>query len=126
MKQHEFREAFRNKKFADMPPRIGYKELDKAQTEISALEAEMDLLIKDCVLFDVPAPDFKQLRTCRREIRLLKQLWDYSSVVASQIQEWRKTPWAGVNIESMDGDCKFFLKELRGMYLDYFLLYMNR
>ena len=33
--------------------------------DISALEAEMELLVKDCALFDVPPPDFKQLRTCR-------------------------------------------------------------
>jgi hypothetical protein len=74
----------------------------------------MELLIKDCVLFDVPTPDFKQLRTCRREVRLLKQLWDYSAVIQSQSREWTKTLWAGVNIENMDNDCKFFLKELRG------------
>ncbi|XP_055341295.1 LOW QUALITY PROTEIN: dynein beta chain, ciliary-like [Paramacrobiotus metropolitanus] len=115
MKQHEFREQFRSKKFSGFPSKIGYVELDKSQAEITALEAEMDVLIKDCQLFDVPAPDFKQLRTCRREVKLIKQLWDYASVVASQIQEWRKTPWAGANIESMDGDCKFFLKELRGL-----------
>ncbi|OQV20869.1 Dynein beta chain, ciliary [Hypsibius exemplaris] len=118
MKQHEFRETFLNKKFSEMAPKIGYSELDKAQTEIAALEAEMELLIKDCVLFDVAAPDFRQLRTCRREVRLLKQLWDYSSVMLSQIQGWRKSPWTGVNIESMDSDCKFFLKELRGTSLD--------
>ena len=36
----------------------------------------MAQLQQAAVLFEVNIPDYKQLRSCRREIALLKTLWD--------------------------------------------------
>lgn len=40
------------------------------------LEEENADLQESCRLFEVSSPDSKQLRICRRDIAVLKQLWD--------------------------------------------------
>lgn len=40
------------------------------------LEEEMTGLSDSAGLFEVNVPDYKQLKTCRKEIVLLKELWD--------------------------------------------------
>lgn len=36
----------------------------------------MEALCKSGSLFEVPVPDYKQLKACHKEVRLLKELWD--------------------------------------------------
>lgn len=36
----------------------------------------MESLCKSGSLFEVTVPDYKQLKACHREVRLLKELWD--------------------------------------------------
>ena len=45
------------------------------------MEKEMGMLLDSAGLFEVNVPDFKQLKQCRKEIKLLKQLWDYIVIV---------------------------------------------
>jgi dynein heavy chain len=52
---------------------------------------------------------------CRREIKMLKALWDYTSIVTSTFDDWKKTKWREINAESMDSDCKKFAKEIRSL-----------
>ncbi|RDD42081.1 Dynein beta chain, ciliary [Trichoplax sp. H2] len=113
VKQHEFREWFR----AYAPFRFDcedpYDRLDSAHLEIHTLEEEMNQLAQSASLFEVNVPDYKQLKACRREIRLLKTLWDMISMVMSDIDDWKTTYWSEINVESMDADCKKFAKEIR-------------
>jgi dynein heavy chain len=46
--------------------------LDKTNDAIIALETEMTALAKQASLFDVNVPDFKQLKMCHKEIKMLK------------------------------------------------------
>ena len=55
-------------------------------------------------------PEFKLLQQCRREIKLLKQLWDYIYLVRTSIDEWKTTPWKDIDVENMDMECKKFSK----------------
>lgn len=36
----------------------------------------MEALCKSASLFEVTVPDYKQLKACHKEVRLLKELWD--------------------------------------------------
>ena len=58
----------------------------------------------------VNVPDFKQLKACRKEVKMLKVLWDYVHLVRTSIDDWKTTPWASINVEQMDMDCKKFAK----------------
>lgn len=75
----------------------------------------MNALSESAGLFEVNFPDYKQLRACRREVSLLKQLWDMIEVVLSSIDEWKYTLWADINVENMEMECKRFVKEIRGL-----------
>ena len=41
---------------------------------------------------------------------MLKVLWDYVHLVRTSIDDWKTTPWASINVEQMDMDCKKFAK----------------
>jgi dynein heavy chain len=77
---------------------------------IAEMEREMQTLMESAGLFEVNVPDYKQLKQCRKEIVLLKTLWDYCGIVNSSITEWKTTPWLEINVEQMDMDCKKFAK----------------
>ncbi|KAK7507150.1 hypothetical protein BaRGS_00001085, partial [Batillaria attramentaria] len=113
VRQHKFREDFRK-----IPPFLftsphPYPILDTTQVGIKAMETEMAGLVESAKMFDVAVPDFKQMKQCRKELRFLKQLWDYVNIVTSTFEEWNTTPWKKINVEQMDMDCKKFSKDVR-------------
>lgn len=79
------------------------------------METEMAQLIESAGLFEVHVPDFKQLKQCRKELVLLKTLWDYIIVVESSFDDWKTTQWKDINVEQMDIDCKKFSKDIRSL-----------
>uniref|UniRef100_A0A8B9VFM5 Dynein axonemal heavy chain 17 n=1 Tax=Anas zonorhyncha TaxID=75864 RepID=A0A8B9VFM5_9AVES len=66
-------------------------------------------------LFEVAVPEYKQLKACHREVRLLKQLWDMIVLVNTSIDDWKTTKWKDINVEQMDIDCKKFSKDIRSL-----------
>ncbi|XP_044534788.1 dynein axonemal heavy chain 11 [Gracilinanus agilis] len=111
-KQVAFRERFRRKApfcfNADKP----YEVLDEANEELEALEEEMLQMQESTSLFEVALPDFKQIKQCRREIRLLKGLWDLIIYIQRSIDNWTKTQWRQINVEQMDGELRRFAKDI--------------
>ncbi|QQP33020.1 Dynein beta chain_ ciliary [Caligus rogercresseyi] len=94
---------------------IPYDILTKANKLICEMEDEMKAQ-EDCAnLFEVPFGDFKELHMCRKEIRMVKQLWDYIFLVRTSIDEWKTTPWKDIDVENMDMECKKFSKDIRGL-----------
>jgi dynein heavy chain len=63
------------------------------------MEKDGQKLVEDAKMFEVTVPDYKGLRQCRKEIRLLKQLWDYIIVVEESFKDWNSTPWKEINVE---------------------------
>lgn len=54
------------------------------QKSILAMEGIMEGLCKSGSLFEVAVPDYKQLKACHREVRLLKELWDMIVMVSGR------------------------------------------
>lgn len=44
----------------------------------------MEALAASAALFEVSVPEYKQLKMCRKELRLLKDLWDMVTLVRAQ------------------------------------------
>uniref|UniRef100_A0A4X1UP38 Dynein axonemal heavy chain 17 n=1 Tax=Sus scrofa TaxID=9823 RepID=A0A4X1UP38_PIG len=108
LKQHEFREKFRQEapfSFSDPEP---YR-------SIAAMEGVMEALCKSGSLFEVTVPDYKQLKACHKEVRLLKELWDMIVMVNTSFAAWKTTKWQDINVEQMDIDCKKFAKDVRSL-----------
>ena len=66
-------------------------------------------------LFEVNTTDYKQLKACRKEVKMLKNLWDMINLVNSSFSAWNTTPWKDINVEQMEMDCKKFVKDIRGL-----------
>ena len=75
----------------------------------------LDSLSHSAKLFEVSLPEYKQLNQCQKEIRLLKGVWDYHYIVDTFMRDWERTPWAEIDVESMDMDLKKFAKDVKGM-----------
>jgi dynein heavy chain len=79
------------------------------------MEKEFIKLDKSAQLFEVTVPEMKQIKQCRKEVKLLKSLWDYIFIVRSTFDDWKQTKWREINADSMDSECKKFAKEIRSL-----------
>ncbi|XP_077967769.1 dynein beta chain, ciliary-like [Styela clava] len=115
VKQHEFRERFRK----DAPFRYNaanpYSLLDKCHLEILEMEDVMEKLHESAAIFEINAPEFKQMKQCRKEVILLKALWDMITLVSTSIEDWKKTKWQQIDVEQMEIDCRKFAKDIRSL-----------
>ncbi|EPY83258.1 dynein heavy chain 11, axonemal [Camelus ferus] len=75
-KQADFTERFRLYAPLGFNAESPYTVLDKANQELEALEEEMFQMQESTHLFEVAPPDCKQMKQCRKEMKLLKGLWD--------------------------------------------------
>ncbi|XP_061866833.1 dynein axonemal heavy chain 17 isoform X5 [Colius striatus] len=115
VQQLSFRERFQEKapfSYTDPNP---YKSLKKQQRRIAAMERDMAALAESAGLFEVLVPEYKQLKACRREVHLLKELWDMIVLVNTNFDDWKTTRWKDIDVEQMDLDCKKFAKDIRSL-----------
>ncbi|NXB98994.1 DYH17 protein, partial [Orthonyx spaldingii] len=115
VQQLAFREDFRGKapfSYTDPEP---YKSLNRQHKRITAMESDMAALATSAELFEVSVPEYRQLKMCRRELRLLKELWDMITLVNLSIATWKTTRWTDLNVEDMDIECKKFAKDIRSL-----------
>ncbi|KAB0376184.1 hypothetical protein FD755_012827 [Muntiacus reevesi] len=109
-KQAEFRERFRFYAPLRFNAENPYTVLDKASQELEALEEEMLQMQESTHLFEVALPEYKQMKQCRKEIKLLKGLWDVIIYVRRSIDNWTKTQWRQINVEQMEVELRRFAK----------------
>uniref|UniRef100_A0A665V5K8 Dynein, axonemal, heavy chain 11 n=1 Tax=Echeneis naucrates TaxID=173247 RepID=A0A665V5K8_ECHNA len=99
LKQTKFREMFR----ATAP--FSY---NAVQSYIN-IEKEVAELQESTNLFDVTIPDYRDIKLCRREITILKELWD----IVSSVKNWTMTKWRQINVEQMEAELWSFAKDMR-------------
>ncbi|KAJ3391292.1 hypothetical protein HDU84_006208 [Entophlyctis sp. JEL0112] len=116
-KNHEFREQFRKK--APFKFEIGcdraYDLIDQCHMDVLAMEHEAQGIKTSCELFELNVPNYKQLLDCRRDIGMMKSVWDVVSLVTFMFEEWRTTLWTEIDTDSMENRCRDLGKELRRM-----------
>ena len=117
-KQIEFRRTFSKMKFFRFKCKRPYEYLGQTNELINDFEQQMLKLQESSTLFEVPVPEFKLLEQCRKEVKMLKQLWDYIFLVRTSIDEWKTTAWKDIDVENMDMECKKFSKDIRGLDKD--------
>ncbi|NXP52612.1 DYH17 protein, partial [Heliornis fulica] len=112
VRQQTFWETFREMapfSYADPDP---YTSLGRQQKCIADMESDLAALSTSAGLFEVSVPEYKQLRACHQEIRLLKELWDMIILVNTSMDAWKTMKWKDINIEQMCADCKKFSKDI--------------
>ncbi|NWW79259.1 DYH17 protein, partial [Climacteris rufus] len=115
IQQHAFRENFQGKAPFSYTEPNPYKSLNRQHKSTVAMERDMAALASSAALFEVSVPEYKQLKKCRKELRLLKELWDMVSLVNLNIATWKTTKWKDLNVEDMDIECKKFAKDIRSL-----------
>ncbi|XP_030760043.1 dynein beta chain, ciliary-like isoform X2 [Sitophilus oryzae] len=115
IRQNMYREQFKNFRFFNFNCPDIYRLFDKTHSQLFELEAERDKLQEQANLFELTLPEFKPLKACRKELKQLKQLWDFDNVAMSCIDEWKLTPWKKIDVENMEMECKKYGKEMRQM-----------
>ncbi|NWX62644.1 DYH17 protein, partial [Promerops cafer] len=115
VQQLAFRESFQGKAPFSYTEPEPYKSMNRQHKNITVLEKEMADLATSAALFEVSVPEYKQLKMCRKELRLLKDLWDMVTLVNLNIATWKTTRWAELNVEDMDIECKKFAKDIRSL-----------
>ncbi|CAH1639911.1 unnamed protein product [Spodoptera littoralis] len=108
-----YREVFKRYEFFKYDCEDPYEVMSRVDFELLYLEEEMRSIQESGSLFEVNVPEFKLLKQCRKELRMLKQLWDYVYIVRTSIEDWKTTPWRKIDVENMDIECKKFAKEIR-------------
>ncbi|NXD86338.1 DYH9 protein, partial [Halcyon senegalensis] len=115
VEQHRFREQFRKEAPFRFDTKKPYQLLDEKHIEIKQMESAMTSIYESAGLFEVMVPDYKQLKQCRKELCLLKELWDMISLVNTSLDDWQTTKWVNINVENMDLECKMFAREIRNL-----------
>lgn len=113
-----FRSKFKEIEFFDAQCTDAYKFIDTTNRYIKELERQAQELRGSVTLFSVEPPDCLPVEKCRKETKLLKQLWDYVNAIRCSIDTWKTTPWKKIDVEAMDIECKKFGKELRSLDKD--------
>uniref|UniRef100_UPI0037E727D7 dynein axonemal heavy chain 11 n=1 Tax=Semicossyphus pulcher TaxID=241346 RepID=UPI0037E727D7 len=113
VKQNKFRDMFRATAPFTYSAVHPYSSLDKSEKAIQDMEREVAELQESTKLFDVTISDFKDIKLCRREIVVLKELWDIAVFVQSSVENWTKTKWRQINVDQMDAELRRFAKDMR-------------
>ena len=79
--QRDFRNKYTQMRFFSYQCKSPYEQLSKANIELEGLEVQVKELQSQAALFEVMVPDFPLIKQCRRENKMLKQLWDYIFLV---------------------------------------------
>ena len=90
-----------------------YEKLDELNRETEFFEEELANITETANIYEQPVPEFKQIQQIRRELKLIKNLWDYIFIVQTSLDEWKTTVWKKIDVEGMDVECKKLIRELR-------------
>ncbi|XP_049940954.1 dynein beta chain, ciliary-like [Schistocerca serialis cubense] len=115
LKQIKYLEFFKKLPLYKYTCRDEYNLMNTTNNELKNLETQLEEIKSQADLFEVNVPEFKQITLCRKDLAMLKTLWDYINVVRSNIDDWKTTRWKEIDVEAMDQECKKFGKSLRGL-----------
>jgi dynein heavy chain len=111
----KFRNGFRaNAPFGFQgPPDEAYAQLDTYVGDLADMESRAAALNEIEELFELPVSKYPETVETRKELGLLKQLWDTKSMVASTFESWRQELWTDINTEDLEDMTKKILKQIR-------------
>ncbi|KAK7886266.1 hypothetical protein WMY93_025887 [Mugilogobius chulae] len=113
LKQKKFREKFKATAPFSYNAVDPYTTLWKSEREIRNIEKALADLQESTNLFDVTMPEYREIKLCRREITVLKELWDIVIFVQSSVEKWTLTKWRQISVDQMDAELRRFAKDMR-------------
>ena len=92
-----------------------YQRLDEWNTKVDEVEHKAKSLQERQGLFDVNKENWKEIKVCRDQLKLLKKVWDHVELVDNIFGSWRNTLWPDVNVDSMMIACSKLQKEIKAL-----------
>ncbi|KAK2582958.1 hypothetical protein KPH14_009015 [Odynerus spinipes] len=117
-RQRKFLFDFREKEVFKFDCKKVYEKIDDINEDIIDLENELKDLQETANIFEHNIEEFRHIGQARRELKLVKMLWDYINIIQSSLDEWKTTIWKKIDVESTDLECKRFIRELRQLDKD--------
>jgi len=94
--------------------RVVYKDIDAQHRYFQDIEDDAKALRNLQELFDLTPSEFKELRDCRAELVMLKNMWDLVTHVKMIFADWMKSTFRVVDVDSILDELKKLQKQLKG------------
>jgi len=91
-----------------------YDNLDQWDYNLRETEEAAHQLRELQELFDLNPSDFKELKDCRSDLKMLKQVWDMIALVDGQFLHWMRTAFKNVDTDFLLEETKKLQKQLKG------------
>eukprot|EP01063_Lacrimia_lanifica_P013523 TRINITY_DN2016_c0_g3_i2.p1 TRINITY_DN2016_c0_g3~~TRINITY_DN2016_c0_g3_i2.p1 ORF type:complete len:4660 (+),score=2247.11 TRINITY_DN2016_c0_g3_i2:150-14129(+) len=101
----------------DISIQDAYTELVEWNQNLNEREAVAVELNNIQELFDLTPTDLVELKECRQELLLLKQLWDFVGNVQSQFEDWMCQAFNEMDPDGLIEDAKKMQKHMKGLPL---------
>ncbi|XP_061574307.1 dynein axonemal heavy chain 11 [Cololabis saira] len=118
VKQTKFREIFKATAPFSYNAVNPYISLEKSEKAISDMEKDLTELQESTNLFDITIPDFRDIKLCRQEISVLKEMWDIVVYAQTTVENWTMTKWRQINVDQMEPELRTFAKDIRKLDKD--------
>lgn len=90
-----------------------YPTVDSTFNHLMKLKAEAVELQNLQDLFDLNPSQFREIKDCRQELMLLKQVWDVSFHVMSQFSDWMRSTFKTADVTHFEDECKKLSKQMQ-------------
>lgn len=116
LRLRDFNKRFRGQAFFNRNCQNAYELIDQMLEPIIKYEKQAELLDIFATLFNINVgPNRAIMQECRRDTKVLKQVWDYWYSMQHRIYLWENTLWSEIDVEAVEGECKRIAKEVRAM-----------
>ena len=95
-----------------------YEGIDTVHVDLKEVEAAAANMLELATIFEFPELTDKLrsvVGTCRKDLALVKKLWDLINVVTTSIDEWNLTLWNDINTGSMEEEAKGLAKSVKSL-----------
>lgn len=101
---------------------MAYEEMDRQVVMLMTLEREAAAFNELEELFELQISKYPEMGETRRDLKLLKWIWDFKALVDKLYEGWRSQYWSEVKTEACMDQNKELLKQLRKQGNDFQVL----
>ncbi|CAG9856498.1 unnamed protein product [Phyllotreta striolata] len=114
-RQTHFKKKFRNSSLFKWNCKDPYAKIDQFFRTLKKLEDEEKRLLKKVNLGELHFPESLPLKVVGREIRQIKVLWDFITIVKNYLYQLKRIEWDDNALDQLEEQLLHFKKELNGL-----------
>ena len=95
------------------PIDAAYAQLDDFESQLAAMEASAQELNALEDLFELPVSKYQETTDTRRELCLLKTVWDMKACVEHTFEEWQLVLWSDIDTDDLESRNKKLMMQIK-------------